>query len=129
MLFIFCNHLPSALSGMTSYRETSFGLSLILLYCLFIAHCTDDGFVKILFRLKLACGAKKGLGLTFPSIVGQNGACPHLFALDGLTGAGLRASRPHRPLTEDTVSRARNFTGHGLRGWRGRAQTPVHLIS
>lgn len=41
--------------------------------------------------------------LTFPGVVGQDGAGPHLLALDGLTGAGLRASGPGRPVAEHAV--------------------------
>ena len=42
--------------------------------------------------------------LTFPGVVGQDGARPHLLPLDGLTGAGLRAAGPGRPITEHAVS-------------------------
>lgn len=41
--------------------------------------------------------------LTFPGVVRQNGTRPHLFALDGLTGARLRTSRPWGPVTEHAV--------------------------
>lgn len=67
--------------------------------------------------------------LTFPGVVGQNGAGPQLLPLDGLTGAGLRAGRPGRPVAEHTVPRARHLTGHRLRSRGWRAEIFVHLLS
>lgn len=41
--------------------------------------------------------------LTFPGVVGQNGAGPHLLPLDAFAGARLRAGRPRRPVAEHAV--------------------------
>lgn len=52
--------------------------------------------------------------LTFPGVVRQNGTGPHLLALHGLTGAGLRAGGPGRPVAEHAVSCTGHLTGDGL---------------
>lgn len=67
--------------------------------------------------------------LTFPGVVSQNGASPHLLALDGLAGARLRARGPGRPVAEHAVSRARHLAGHGLWSCRRRAEIPVHRLT
>lgn len=67
--------------------------------------------------------------LTFPGVVGQNGACPHLLPLDGLAGAGLGAGGPGRPVAENAVPRARHLAGYGLWSRGRRAEIPVHLRS
>lgn len=67
--------------------------------------------------------------LTFAGVVGQDGARPHLLALDVLAGAGLGAGGPRRPVAEHAVPRAGHLAGHGLRRGRGRAQAAVHLPS
>lgn len=67
--------------------------------------------------------------LTFAGVVGQNGAGPHLFALDGLTGARLGARGPRGPAAQDAVPRARHIAGFRLQSFGGRAQLSVHLLS
>lgn len=66
---------------------------------------------------------------TFPGVVGQDGAGPHLFALHGLTGTGLRARGPRGPAAEHAVPGARHLAGFRLRSFGRRAQVPVGLLS
>lgn len=71
----------------------------------------------------------RGRSLTFPGVVGQNGAGPHLLPLHRLTRAGLGAGGPRRPVAEHAVSGARHVASHGLWGRERRAEGAVHRLT